>query len=61
MEGTRWNDSHHAAGASTLGPDQSRDETGRRLAKRDDARAIATYRAEGRSPREIREMVGLTA
>ncbi|WP_300437692.1 tRNA glutamyl-Q(34) synthetase GluQRS [uncultured Mameliella sp.] len=38
-----------------------RDETGRRLAKRDDARAIATYRAEGRSPREIREMVGLTA
>ncbi|MBW4983370.1 tRNA glutamyl-Q(34) synthetase GluQRS [Mameliella sp. CS4] len=38
-----------------------RDETGRRLAKRDDARAIATYRAEGRRPQEIREMVGLTA
>ncbi len=38
-----------------------RDENGRRLAKRDDARAIATYRAEGRTPRELREMVGLTA
>ncbi|MBV6634796.1 MAG: tRNA glutamyl-Q(34) synthetase GluQRS [Mameliella sp.] len=37
-----------------------RDENGRRLAKRDDARAIATYRAEGRSPQDIREMVGLT-
>ncbi|EPX76067.1 tRNA glutamyl-Q(34) synthetase GluQRS [Salipiger mucosus] len=36
-----------------------RDETGRRLAKRDDARAIATYRTEGRSPPDIRAMVGL--
>lgn len=36
-----------------------RDETGRRLAKRDDARAIATYRADGLSPRDIRGMVGL--
>ncbi|MDU8911559.1 tRNA glutamyl-Q(34) synthetase GluQRS [Aestuariicoccus sp. MJ-SS9] len=36
-----------------------RDETGRRLAKRDDARAIATYRAEGRTPADIRAMVGL--
>ncbi len=36
-----------------------RDEGGRRLAKRDDARAIATYRAEGASPRDIRAMVGL--
>ncbi len=36
-----------------------RDEAGRRLAKRDDARAIATFRAEGRTPREIRAMVGL--
>ncbi|SEM06849.1 glutamyl-Q tRNA(Asp) synthetase [Roseovarius azorensis] len=36
-----------------------RDENGKRLAKRDDARAIATYRAEGRSPRDIRRMVGL--
>ncbi len=36
-----------------------RDETGKRLAKRDDARAIATYRAEGRSPQDIRRMVGL--
>ncbi len=36
-----------------------RDETGRRLAKRDDARAIALFRAEGASPAEIRRMVGL--
>ncbi|WP_371060136.1 tRNA glutamyl-Q(34) synthetase GluQRS [Rhodosalinus sp. 5P4] len=36
-----------------------RDEAGRRLAKRDDARAIATYRADGRSPADIRMMVGL--
>ncbi|MBL3573148.1 tRNA glutamyl-Q(34) synthetase GluQRS [Rhodovulum sulfidophilum] len=35
------------------------DETGRRLAKRDDARAIAAYRAEGASPADIRGMVGL--
>jgi glutamyl-Q tRNA(Asp) synthetase len=36
-----------------------RDESGKRLAKRDDARAIATYRAEGASPDDIRAMVGL--
>ena len=36
-----------------------RDETGKRLAKRDDARAIATYRAEGATPDDIRRMVGL--
>ena len=36
-----------------------RDENGRRLAKRDDARAIATYRAEGATPQDIRRMVGL--
>jgi len=36
-----------------------RDETGKRLAKRDDARAIATYRAGGANPQEIRAMVGL--
>jgi glutamyl-Q tRNA(Asp) synthetase len=36
-----------------------RDETGRRLAKRDDAHAIATYRADGATPRDIRAMVGL--
>lgn len=30
-----------------------RDETGRRLAKRDDARAIAVYRAEGLTPAEV--------
>jgi glutamyl-Q tRNA(Asp) synthetase len=35
------------------------DEAGKRLAKRDDARAIATYRAEGATPAEIRAMVGL--
>ncbi len=36
-----------------------RDEAGKRLAKRDDARAIALYRAEGHTPQEIRAMVGL--
>lgn len=36
-----------------------RDETGKRLAKRDDARAIRTYRTEGASPASIRQMIGL--
>ncbi|WP_299280642.1 tRNA glutamyl-Q(34) synthetase GluQRS [uncultured Tateyamaria sp.] len=36
-----------------------RDEAGKRLAKRDDARSLATYRAEGRSPDDIRAMIGL--
>ena len=36
-----------------------RDDTGKRLAKRDDARAIATYRAEGATPSDIRRMVSL--
>lgn len=36
-----------------------RDENGKRLAKRDDARALAKYRAEGASPADIRRMVGL--
>lgn len=36
-----------------------RDETGKRLAKRDDARSIATYRADGATPADIRRVVGL--
>lgn len=36
-----------------------RDAHGKRLAKRDDARAIATYRAEGARPGDIRVLVGL--
>ena len=36
-----------------------RDAQGKRLAKRDDARAIKTYRAEGASPAKIRQMIGL--
>jgi glutamyl-Q tRNA(Asp) synthetase len=36
-----------------------RDETGKRLAKRDDARAIRHYRATGLAPADIRRMVGL--
>ncbi|NNK79781.1 MAG: tRNA glutamyl-Q(34) synthetase GluQRS, partial [Litoreibacter sp.] len=36
-----------------------RDDAGKRLAKRDDARAIAKYRAEGCTPQDIRKMVGL--
>lgn len=40
--------------------DLIRDETGKRLAKRDDARAIRRYRAEGASPSEVAAMVGIT-
>lgn len=36
-----------------------RDPQGKRLAKRDDARALATFRAEGATPADIRRMVGL--
>lgn len=35
-----------------------RDDKGKRLAKRDDARAIAKYRAEGANPLELRAMIG---
>jgi len=35
------------------------DDRGKRLAKRDDARAIARYRADGGTPEDIRGMVGL--
>ena len=38
-----------------------RDETGKRLAKRDDARAIAKFREDGLSPADIRKLVGLPA
>ena len=37
-----------------------RDDTGKRLAKRDDARAIAKYRSDGATPQDIRKMVGLS-
>lgn len=36
-----------------------RDPAGKRLAKRDDARAIAKYRSEGATPQDIRNRVGL--
>jgi glutamyl-Q tRNA(Asp) synthetase len=36
-----------------------RDDQGKRLAKRDDARALSRYRAEGATPADIRRMVGL--
>lgn len=36
-----------------------RDDTGKRLAKRDDARAIRTYHEDGCTPDDIRRMVGL--
>ncbi len=35
-----------------------RDAAGRRLAKRDDARALATLRAEGATPQAVRRMAG---
>ncbi|MFK7754699.1 MAG: tRNA glutamyl-Q(34) synthetase GluQRS [Sedimentitalea sp.] len=36
-----------------------RDDAGKRLAKRDDARALSKFRNEGASPQDIRVMVGL--
>jgi glutamyl-Q tRNA(Asp) synthetase len=36
-----------------------RDGAGKRLAKRDDARSIRSYRADGATPADIRRMVGL--
>jgi glutamyl-Q tRNA(Asp) synthetase len=36
-----------------------RDDQGRRLAKRDDARALSLYREAGASPADIRRLVGL--
>lgn len=36
-----------------------RDDHGRRLAKRDDARSIASYRAAGLSPKDLRALIGL--
>jgi glutamyl-Q tRNA(Asp) synthetase len=36
-----------------------RDDQGKRLAKRDDARALSKYRTEGAAPGDIRRMVGL--
>lgn len=36
-----------------------RDEAGKRLAKRDDARAISLYRTEGKNPQDIRAMTEL--
>lgn len=37
-----------------------RDASGKRLAKRDDARAISLFRREGMTPQEIRDRVGLS-
>lgn len=37
-----------------------RDDAGKRLAKRDDARAIAKYREDGASPQDIHARLGLT-
>lgn len=37
-----------------------RDDQGRRLAKRDDARALSKYRAEGATPADVRRMVRLS-
>lgn len=36
-----------------------RDEAGKRLAKRDDAKAISAFREQGLGPKDIRRMVGL--
>lgn len=36
-----------------------RDEAGKRLAKRNDACAIRTYREAGRTPEEVRKMIGV--
>ena len=39
--------------------DLIRDETGKRLAKRDDARAIAKYRQAGETPADIFNRIGI--
>lgn len=39
--------------------DLIRDETGKRLAKRDDARSLQTLRAGGASPEDVRAMIGM--
>ncbi len=36
-----------------------RDASGKRLAKRDDARAISTFRAEGMVPEAVKALIGL--
>ena len=36
-----------------------RDDQGKRLAKRDDARALAKYRTDGATPADIKRMIGL--
>lgn len=36
-----------------------RDENGKRLAKRDDAKSIDKFRAEGATPQDIRTIIGL--
>jgi glutamyl-Q tRNA(Asp) synthetase len=36
-----------------------RDEAGRRLAKRDDARALAALRAQGATPEDVRRTLGI--
>ena len=38
--------------------DLIRDDRGKRLAKRDDARAIALYRAEGKTPKDVADLIG---
>lgn len=40
--------------------DLIRDDAGKRLAKRDDARAMAKYRSYGATPTDIRRLVGLS-
>jgi glutamyl-Q tRNA(Asp) synthetase len=37
-----------------------RDEAGKRLAKRDDARALSKYRIKGTTPTDIRQILGLS-
>ena len=39
--------------------DLIRDEAGKRLAKRDDARAISKYRQDGFSPKDIKALIGI--
>jgi glutamyl-Q tRNA(Asp) synthetase len=39
--------------------DLIRDQDGKRLAKRDDARSLAKYRADGATPQDIRRMIGM--
>ena len=59
LQGGRWRRRGRGGRRGRLGRRAGGDDQGKRLAKRDDARALAKYRAEGATPADIRAMIGL--